>query len=100
MLIFVVVSNPVLALRALPALMPVKQVVGKERRSTNAELRTIAVAKFIRDIPVVVKYHKYPLFCLIILIVLVFKDVGNLDETCKNESIGTILCTSSQVLPI
>ena len=57
--LFFVVSEPVLALRALPALMPVKQSVGKERKSTNAELRSMAVTKFVRELPVKILSQLY-----------------------------------------
>ena len=57
--LFFVVSEPVLALRALPSLMPVKQSVGKERKSTNAELRSTAVTKFVRELPVKILSQLY-----------------------------------------
>ena len=49
---FFAVSEPFLALSSLPALILVKQSVGQERKCTNAELRSMAVTKLVRDLPV------------------------------------------------
>ena len=48
-----------MALRTLPALMPVKQSIGKERKTTNAELRSMAVTKFVRELPVKILSQLY-----------------------------------------